>query len=308
MLFRRTEAKKGIRSMAQHSLLDYCLQPRKIKLDAVLNLFDHEDNLEKYFYTSWKDVNPELKGIIYSHLQEKRRKYEKANFSFEYLSELLDERGYNVIEENRHAPDIGYSVSEPEFTHSLLLWHIATDLVMHDDYQNFRAGNLGPYCQISKLLSDYMMYLLFLCPAMLPEGIGNIRHHDTCIEAKKFFSKRLRLSEPIRGLFGIDIDSRSFFVEMGSKRKSVFFEGCRLFIQLKALNLNFRRERQEKWKFIAHVWRDMLTYASSQCSWKEHAKQLQQGDELLTHVALLMAHLGLSNKIDLAELPQRIKD
>ncbi|WRX27540.1 Protein of unknown function DUF594 - like 10 [Theobroma cacao] len=51
----------------------------------------------------------------------------------------------------------------------------------------------------------------------------------------------------------------------------------------------------------------MLTYAASQCSWKEHARQLQQGEELLTHVALLMAHLGLTRKINLVDLPERLQ-
>ena len=35
-------------------------------------------------------------------------------------------------------------------------------------------------------------------------------------------------------------------------------------------------------------------------------KQLQQGEELLTHVALLMAHLGLSKKINLVDIPERL--
>ncbi|XVF27052.1 hypothetical protein REPUB_Repub14bG0073200 [Reevesia pubescens] len=306
-LFHLTEAKKGIRTMAQHSLLDYCLQPRKIKLAAVFNIFDPEDNLEKYFHTNWKDVNPDLKDIIYSHLLEKRKKYKQKNFSFKYLSELLDERGSNVLKEKGSAPDFGWTVSEVEFSHSLLLWHIATELVFHDDHQRFRAGDLGRYCQISKLLSNYMMYLLFLCPEMLPEGIGNIRHQDTCIEAKNFFIKKLRFEEVVRGLFGIDIQTQSFFVEMGSPRKSVFFEGCRIADQLQELVSNFRWDHEEKWELIAGMWLDMLTYAASQCSWKEHARQLQKGEELLTHVALLMDHLGLTKKIHLVEIPERLQ-
>ncbi|XP_022714547.1 uncharacterized protein LOC111274181 [Durio zibethinus] len=303
-----TKPNKGIRSMAQHSLLDYCLQPRKLKLAAVLNIFDTEDNLEKYFRTSWEDVNPDLQNFIYSRLLQKRQKYRENGFDFKYLSELLDERGYNVLAEHNKLPDTYWSVSEAEFTHSVLLWHIATDIVYSDDHHSFRAGNLGPHCDISKRLSDYMMYLLFLCPAMLPEGIGNIRHQDTCIEAKNFFHRKLRFKEAIEGLFGIDIESRSFFVEMGSRRKSAFFEGCRIAYQLKDLISNYHWDHQEKWKLIAEVWLEMLTYAASQCSWKEHARQLQQGEELLTHVALLMAHLGLSKKINLVPVPQRLTD
>ncbi|KAK8581248.1 hypothetical protein V6N12_071480 [Hibiscus sabdariffa] len=277
-----TKPKKGIQSMAQHSLLDYCLHPRKLKLAAILNKFDSDDNTEKYLQTTWKE--------------------------YTVLSELLNERGLKVLEHAEIDQDFGWSVSKVEFTHSLLLWHIATEVVYNDDHQRFRAGKLGSNCRISKLLSDYMMYLLFLCPAMLPEGIGNIRHQDTCIEAKNFFHNKMDNKQVIRALYGIDIESRSLFVQMGSMRKSAFFEGCQIAVQLQNLLDQFRWDHEEKWEVIANVWLDMLCYAAAQCLWKEHAKQLQHGEELLTHVALLMAHLGLSNKIEMAPLFGRLKD
>ncbi|MBA0864970.1 hypothetical protein Goshw_007762 [Gossypium schwendimanii] len=299
---------KGIRAMAQHSLLDYCLQPRKLKLAKVLNIFDPEDNAEKYLHTGWKDVDLELQKIIYTHFKEKRRKYKEKQFEYKELLELLEERGRIPLIQNNVDADLGWSVSDVEFTHSLLLWHIATDVVYNDDHHWFRAGKLGPYCRISKLLSDYMMYLLFLCPEMLPEGIGTIRHHDTCIEAKNFVHDKSKFKQIIRGLFGIDIESRSFFVLMGSLKKSAFFEGCQIAVQLQTLLGQFRWDHEDKWKLIAEVWLDMLTYVAAQCSWKEHARQLQQGEELLTHVALLMAHLGLSKKIQMVPLPKRLQE
>ncbi|MBA0807521.1 hypothetical protein Gohar_023324 [Gossypium harknessii] len=299
---------KGVRAMAQHSLLDYCLQPRKLKLAKVLNIFDPEDNAEKYLHTSWKDVDLELQKIIYTHFKEKRRKYKEKQFEYKELLELLEERGRIPLIQNNVDADLGWSVSDVEFTHSLLLWHIATDVVYNDDHHWFRAGKLGPYCRISKLLSDYMMYLLFLCPEMLPEGIGTIRHHDTCIEAKNFVHDKSKFKQVIRGLFGIDIESRSFFVLMGSLKKSAFFEGCQIAVQLQTLLGQFRWDHEDKWKLIAEVWLDMLTYVAAQCSWKEHARQLQQGEELLTHVALLMAHLGLSKKIQMVPLPKRLQE
>ncbi|XVE78636.1 hypothetical protein DITRI_Ditri13aG0162200 [Diplodiscus trichospermus] len=305
-LFRFTKPNKGIRFMAQHSVLDHCLKVGKSKRAVLSKIFDSEDNLEMYFHTSWKDVEPNLKEIIYSHLLEKRKKYQESNYSFQRLSGILDERGHKVLEEKGYLNDTKWTVSEVEFTHSLLLWHIATDLVLYDDHQKFRAGNLGPYCQISKFLSDYMMYLLFLCPAMLPEGIGNIRHRDTCSEVRNFFNEKSNSRDAIGTLVG-DIYSRSFFVEMGSIRKSTLFEGCQIAHQLKDLVNSFRLDHKDKWELIAQVWLNMLTYAASQCSWKEHSKQLHHGEELLTHVALLMAHLGLTKKIHLADLPERLE-
>ncbi|MFQ6628228.1 hypothetical protein Gotur_007930 [Gossypium turneri] len=303
----RLQKEVCVRSMAQHSLLEYCLPPRKLNLVAVLNFFDSEDRTGKYLQTGWKEVSSELKQFIYSGLQEKRKKY--ADTKFTNLSELLDERGSSVLKGmGGSSEDILWSVCEVEFTHSLLLWHVATEVVFHDDNHRYRAVKLEPYCRISKALSDYMMYLLFLCPAMLPEGIGNIRHQDTCTEAMNFALDKFQFKEAVRGLFGMDIRSRSFFIQMGSSRKSAFFEGCQIAEQLQSLVSMFQWDNQDKWKLIADLWLDMLTYAAAQCSWKEHARQLQHGEEFLTHVALLMAHLGLSKRIQMVPLPKMLEE
>ncbi|XWS67657.1 hypothetical protein CRYUN_Cryun04dG0024700 [Craigia yunnanensis] len=48
---------------------------------------------------------------------------------------------------------------------------------------------------------------------------------------------------------------------------------------------------------ISEVWMEMMVYAASRCTWEEHAQQLKHGGELLTHVSLLLAHLGLSTQV-----------
>ncbi|KAK8365200.1 hypothetical protein V6Z11_A02G037700 [Gossypium hirsutum] len=292
-LVRFTKPKEGIQSMAQRSLLDCCLPPRKLNLAAVLNFLYSEDSMGKYLRTGWRDVSPELQQFIYSGLQVKGRKY--AETMFKNLSELLDERGSSVLKRiESFSEDIMWSVCDVEFTHSLILWHVATEVVFYDDDHRYRA--VYPNCQISKAISDYMMYLLSLYPAILPRGIGHIRLRESCIEAMNFTLDNIKFKEAVRGLFEVDIRSRSFLIQMGSSRKSAFFEGCEIARHLQDL------------KLIADLWLDMLTYAAAQCSWKEHARRLQHGDEFLTHVALLMAHLGLSKKIQMVPLPNMLKE
>ncbi|XP_059635355.1 uncharacterized protein LOC132277512 [Cornus florida] len=48
------------------------------------------------------------------------------------------------------------------------------------------------YREFSKLLSDYMLYLLVMQPTMMSAvaGIGQIRFRDTCAETKKFFKRK----------------------------------------------------------------------------------------------------------------------
>ncbi|EEF32909.1 hypothetical protein RCOM_0455910 [Ricinus communis] len=63
---------------------------------------------------------------------------------------------------------------------------------------------------------------------------------------------------------------------------------------------------KEKWEMISHVWVEMLSYAANQCRFNYHALQLRQGGELLTHVCLLMTHLGISEKFQIAESHERL--
>ncbi|KAH1096280.1 hypothetical protein J1N35_013201 [Gossypium stocksii] len=202
-----TKPNEGIQSMAQRSLLDYCLPPRKLNLTAVLNFLYSKDSMEKYLRIGWRDVSLELQQFIYFSLQEKQKNY--AETEFKSLSELLDEKGSSLLKGMEgSSQDILWSVCEVEFTHSLILWHVATEVVFHDDDHRNRAVQLEPYCRTSKALSDYMMYLLSLCPVMLPKRIGHIRLHDTCTEAMNFTLDKVKFKEVVRGLFGVDITSR----------------------------------------------------------------------------------------------------
>jgi hypothetical protein len=55
---------------------------------------------------------------------------------------------------------------------------------------------------------------------------------------------------------------------------------------------------EKRWWMINEVWIEMVAYAAAHCPWKEHTQQLRRGGELLTHVSLLMLHLGLSEQYE----------
>jgi hypothetical protein len=57
---------------------------------------------------------------------------------------------------------------------------------------------------------------------------------------------------------------------------------------------------------IKEVWVEMVAYAAAQCPWKEHTHQLRRGGELLTHVSLLMLHLGLTEQYEYKRLGELI--
>ncbi|KAH0985157.1 hypothetical protein GBA52_012334 [Prunus armeniaca] len=168
----------------------------------------------------------------------------------------------------------------------------------------------GENCEDSKLLSNYMMYLLVMCPFMLPNGIGQIRFRDTCAEAEEFFKEKKIMKSGERKactkLLDVCTDILPSKVK-GDRSKSVLFDACRLAKALQSLESDRGWSNERKWKFVSHVWVEMLSYAANQCRWSGHAQQLRRGGELLTHVWLLMAHLGLTEQFQISEGHARAK-
>jgi hypothetical protein len=109
------------------------------------------------------------------------------------------------------------------------------------------------HCNMSRSLSRYMMYLWSDLPFMLPKELGEPKYKQ--------------IGQNSGG--------------------SALSDGGEL---AKSLNL---LQSEQKWEMISEVRVEMLTYAAIQSGWKEHARALQGGGELLTLVAVLMAHLGL---------------
>ncbi|GKV09964.1 hypothetical protein SLEP1_g21395 [Rubroshorea leprosula] len=285
--------KKRTLYMAQHSLIGYCLQSKKNRLTSIVRFIDTEDILGKLVLTSWKEVNHDVRNFIHLHLLEKQHKYRSSGFRYEVLLDLLSKKGDGVLRENELLEEFDWSINGVEFNHCLLIWHIATNLLFYHDQG--RHSEFGSHCQISKLLSDYMMYLLLVRPNMLPEGIGELRIQETRKEVNGLFiNESLSRSEVVNVMSGLDFELAMVIPQSPNKSKSVIAEGCQL---LRGLHEFGQWDHNDKWKLIADVWMEMLAFTAGKCKWREHATQLRQGGELLTHVALLMAHLGLTKRI-----------
>ena len=81
----------------------------------------------------------------------------------------------------------------------------------------------------------------------------------------------------------------------------MLFDACRLAKDLQSLEAELHWDKVKKWEFASHVRVEMLSYAASQCQSSQHAQQLRQGGELLTHVWLLMAHLGITEQFQISK-------
>lgn len=288
-------------SMAQYSLIGSCL---KIKLAGEYLELLGIDELIKRMHVSLQDVDVDLKDLIFKHVRERAEKIVREDrYDIELRDEILAQRGGSVLESYENMGRFRWTTTQAEFNQSLIIWHVATDLCYYDDIADqIEALEFYPECTFSKRLSDYMMYLMVMSPHMLPFFHDvEYRYQKTCEEVQEFVDKKFRRNKKKKkASYGEKEISIGLLHEYEpaapSDRhrfaKSALFHACSLGRQLKLM------ETSEKWKMVSEVWMEMLAYAANRCEGNAHAQQLRKGGELLTHVSLLMAHLGLSKQFE----------
>ncbi|KAK8626694.1 hypothetical protein V6N13_134327 [Hibiscus sabdariffa] len=293
------KSKVGIRKMAQHDLLAFCARAKASKFTPVLRVMDTGNLLQKFWHTEWKPVDIELKEFIYFHLKEKRSEFEKERFEHECLEKILGEKGDNVIrEKGLPLQDEYWKTESTDFTRRIFVWHIATSLFYHDDLSKHRRNTCDSIREISKSLSDYMMYLVLVRPAMLPNGFSEMVNKETYLQIQRISQTKTKMNMkvPMKEFIEALLCSPSDFGFTELSETGALWDGVKFAKQLQSLRSD-RWDDEEKWKMISEVWMEMMVYSASRCSWTEHAQQLRHGGELLTHVALIMAHLGLSTQV-----------
>ncbi|MBA0571823.1 hypothetical protein Golob_002195 [Gossypium lobatum] len=295
--------KRWSRKISKYNLIKFCLRQQDdsmwIKFLGKLRI---KEMVTKHLNVEHEDVDAEVKSFIFQQLKE-RSENVNSLLDINLCKKLLSYRGDNVLEKLECLDLLKWSTIDVEFDHSLLLWHISTQICYYEDVKRLKGSNslenLNKCSKLSKGLSDYMMYLLVMYPNMLPKGIGEIRYIATCAEATRFFQKMrktigTKIDEACHELYEVDTD---LLEELkGDTSKSVLFYGSRLAKQLQTLGSREDWGFEKKWDMINKVWVEMLAYAAVHCGWKEHGQQLRRGGELLTHVCVLMAHLGLSEQ------------
>ncbi|WRX13790.1 Protein of unknown function DUF594 - like 3 [Theobroma cacao] len=268
------EAEMAIKSMAQHDLINYFVKAKTKKFIRALRIIDTGNLLQKYGHTNWKPVDCELKEFSFSHLKEKRKKLAEKDFRPEDLEKLLNAQGESIL-----VAPVFEDLEEDttDFSVRIIRWHLATELS----------------------LSDYMMYLVLVRLLMLPKGYSEAINNENYRQAKNLFPEDMTTN-----MRKIEVRKRftsSVLGRQSSPTKSNRFDlingGSSFAEKLQSVVAQERWDHEEKWEMISKVWLGMMLYAASLCSWKEHAQQLRHGGELLTHVALLMAHLGLTTQI-----------
>ncbi|XVE94140.1 hypothetical protein REPUB_Repub01dG0255500 [Reevesia pubescens] len=332
----RSIKSKGIRAkIAQYDMFkDFCSISKDRIFTPVINLIDPNEIFKKYVHMiSWVETGDDLKEFIYDNLKEERRNFINKDPTSTLLS---DKRGINSVLNNYFSIQYKLNLDEwmqptMDFTRTVFIWHIATKLVYYNKLDR-RQHIAGSSCRISNVLSDYMVYLVLLHPSMMPKEFVEVTK-ESFLPAKKranqikkashklasfVYSRYQKMKDPrttinffATNMLAMEEAELFVYLEVGSKGsitekmddilkvKPALVTGHMLAQGLLGLVNNLRWDEVEMWEMLSGLWMKLLIHAANHCSWKEHVIRLRHGGELLTHVSLLMAHLGLSKDIHL---------
>ncbi|ESQ55468.1 hypothetical protein EUTSA_v10024439mg [Eutrema salsugineum] len=273
-------------------------------LNYLLEFFGITDQLNEMVFTSREHLTRELWEFIFTEV--KRRSV--FVIGMESGSHIYSARGDWILRdmdtEINNEKLLPY-VTEVDYDQSILVWHIATELLHQTDENNARNVE---YRESSKTLSDYMMYLLIVQPSLMSTvaGIDKVRFRDAIAEArnlpeaKKLFQRRhIADSGDAKMACKAILDSYKVDGQRNEnakvyRSKSVLFQASMLAKEL--LRIQTQQGNSKMWEVVSKVWVEMLCYAATHCDSKQHAAQLNRGGELINFVWLLMAQFGLGEQ------------
>ncbi|KAG5540171.1 hypothetical protein RHGRI_020411 [Rhododendron griersonianum] len=233
-------------------------------------------------------VSKSLKDNIFEELCTRSKLADKV----ETAKLICSQRGDWALMRRSSYHQLKWSLGEVEYGHSLLLWHIATDLLLYNinDSENHASYREHQFC---KKISEYMLYLLLMKPTMIAPIAGNWVKifWDTSLEAKRLFNKRSITDhkQACDAILSVDTKFKPVILK-GDESASVLFDACRLEKQL----LEFKEDN--RWGLMSGVWMELLSYAAFHCEGTVHAQNPSEGGELLTFVWLLSNQLGLGKR------------
>ncbi|XP_076915082.1 uncharacterized protein LOC143574314 [Bidens hawaiensis] len=306
-------------TISTFNLIDYCLHPLARPYQKVFDKLGINGFIDSIVFVDSKKFSEELRDFIFYELKSKS---ELAD-DLETSKEISSARGDWVLRVEEGWSGLLKYVGGVDYDQSIIQWHIATEICYNANLYDEKNNNGTPESvkerEISKLLSDYMLYLLMMQSSMMSAvaGIAQIRFRDTCAETKRFFndmkSNKESASQNKNGdkhiqacmdILNVSTDVEPVAIK-GDRSKSLLFDGC--ILAKKLIDIDLTKPNLKKWGILSKVWVELLCYAASHTRASMQAAQVSKGGELITIVWLLMTHFGLGDQFQISEGPKRAK-
>ncbi|KAK3437838.1 hypothetical protein EUGRSUZ_C01200, partial [Eucalyptus grandis] len=252
--------KRWSRSIGQLNLLDrHLLYEGWWKpVGMVLDWFGKREIFRRYWSHSRQTIPSCLKTLVVGKTTELEEKRQLLPFT-ERGKWTLETHG---IQENQTLSD---SITT-EFDKSIIFWHIVTEILYLLENRKSDA------CAGSKLLSDYMIYLLVLQPYMMSLTTADITLEHACRALRPFLRDRDH-SQAISELLSTDgnvIDPVDY------NKATIITRDWHILLEVQKLVVDLRT-MDNKWELISSIWVEILCCAAYNCQAYYRAKLLRRG-------------------------------
>ncbi|KAL3744138.1 hypothetical protein ACJRO7_013402 [Eucalyptus globulus] len=268
-------------SLYQFNLLCYCLRRDWTRYIKFLNFWG------TYEYIKWNWALYRM-GPVSLSKKLKKSVLEELKWSF---------TRYNASNKIRQS-------IETAFDKSIVVWHIATDICYHhlsdekesSEQRRHLNNDESPDSQSrSKLISDYMMYLLVIRPKMLSTITGSIVFRHACRRVKEIRRSPVTMESQLAdSIFNHEQSSMSS--GQGQDHNTLVTLGWDVISDAQGHVRNLLA-RPDRWKLVNSMWMEMLCYAgvtvgrlttpSRTVRLSRHTDQLRRGGELITLIWLI---------------------
>ncbi|GKV01460.1 hypothetical protein SLEP1_g14010 [Rubroshorea leprosula] len=275
--------------MGQFDLLNYCWNSRKARVYRFLQKCCSYDNLEhwhRFKYTRFVEVPSCLKP---------KDVYQRRLDSFFSGDSFEATRGERTLDELRGGisdirTDLEWSI-KVDFDASIIAWHLATSICYHQDNKNLNNAP-NEAMKISKYLSDYMMHLLVIRPAMLlPDDCSSFWLDRALDVLRDTASKASNKNAAFDSLL-LDLPEFSPQTAMENLPKYAGYLATKL------------NQYTNRWKLIKAMWIEMLLYAAHSCQNVNHVTQLgQYGREFLSIIWVMGGYRVIQELFEIPSIP-----
>ncbi|KAF8653099.1 hypothetical protein HU200_062541 [Digitaria exilis] len=238
-----------------------------------------------------------------------------------------DNRGQWTLQQEACHDDTIKKSLQRSFDESVLIWHLATDFCLHLTNPSDESHEVASHCRV---MSNYMVYLLFVNPEMLMPGARRFLFRQTYMKLKE--TLKLIVPQPDGGeplqqrdatdaprAPGVNSTQASPLQQDKSQQERCFVTnifhaaeqlshkgGPNIIFRARVLAQHLRDLRTgendaKMWRVIQGVWVEMLCFSACRCRGYLHAKSLGQGGEFLSYVWLLMSYMGMETVADLMQ-------